>query len=55
MKRKNIGEIVLTTSSGAILAVALNLSHSGHEYLAAFLAGVVPAIIVAAARCGNRN
>ena len=50
---QTIKELFYTSASGAILAVALNLSHSGHTYLAAFLAGFAPALIVAAARCGR--
>ena len=52
---QTIKELAYTSASGAILAVALNLSHSGHGYLAAFLAGLAPSLIVAAVKCGNRN
>jgi hypothetical protein len=51
--KKLIGEIVLTTSSGVILTLAINLAACGHRYVAGFLAGFVPALIVAAARCGR--
>jgi hypothetical protein len=50
---KLIGEIVLTTSSGVILTLAINLAACGHRYVAGLLAGFVPALIVAAARCGR--
>ena len=50
---KKLIEIVLTTSSGVMLTLAINLAACGHRYVAAFLAGVVPALIVAAARCGR--
>lgn len=53
--KKLIGEIVLTTSNGVMLTLAINLAVCGHRHLAAFIAGFVPALIVAAAKCGNRN
>lgn len=52
---KPIGETVLTISSGVMLTLAINLAVWGHTLLAAFLAGFVPPLIVAAAKCGNRN
>lgn len=48
-----IGEIVLTTSSSVLLTLAINLAVCGHTLLAAFLAGFVPPLIVAAARSGR--
>ena len=51
--KKEIGEIVLTTSSGVILTLAINLAVCGHRYCASFCAGFVPALIVAAARSGR--
>ena len=53
--KKQIGETVLTTSSGVMLTLAINLAVWGHTILAAFLAGLVPPLIVAAVKCGNRN
>ena len=53
--KKLIGEMVLTTSSGVMLTLAINLAVCGHRYVAAILAGFVPPLIVAAAKCGNRN
>ena len=49
--KKLIGEIVLTTSSGVMLTLAINLAVWGHT----LLAGFVPPLIVAAAKYGNRN
>ena len=50
--KKVIGEIVLTTSSSVMLTLAINMAACGHRYVAGFLAGFVPALIVAAARSG---
>lgn len=51
--KKLIGEIVLTTSSSVILTLAISFAACGHRYVAGFLAGFVPALIVAAARSGR--
>ena len=51
--KKLIGEIVLTTSSGVALTLAINLAVCGHRYCAAFCAGIVPVLIIAAARSGR--
>jgi len=50
---KRIGETVCIAISGVILTLAINLAVCGHRYWAAFCAGIVPALTVAAARCGR--
>lgn len=50
---KKLIETVLTTSSGVMLTLAINFAACGHRYVAGFLAGFVPALIVAAARSGR--
>lgn len=50
---QTIKEFAYTSASGVMLTLAINLAICGHRYVAGFLAGFIPALIVAAARCGR--